>query len=169
MRVRHVTLSRDFVLFMISFGVLITILLYNPYELRNVLMEIKFLGEQNGNLAEQGVNNTERIINDSAQRFHISSERTVSILNELRAYINASNIEERASGVEIIEILFLYMEDLERDINKLMVHHNVSNNHFVTINGTHAITESGITKLPYAINITSNLPDLKIVNYSLPS
>lgn len=160
-------LSRDFVLFMLAFGILITILLYSPNEIRNVLNEIKNLGAQNGELAEQGVNNTEKIINTSAQRFNASTERTVTILNELRQYINSSEAQQQSEGLDIIKVLFLYLEDMERDNNKIMTALNLTNEHYVSINGTHAITENGAILLPYEINITSSLPDLNI-NQSPP-
>lgn len=91
----------------------------------------------------QVVQNTDKIIEN--QNFN---------WNKMNQFIDNLEKSRTVTGMDIIKLILLYDQDNERDIGKIMNHFNISNTHFVDVNGTHAITEKGSFKLPYAINMS---------------
>ena len=151
---RSFTITKEFVFFIISFAILISILIYSPNQLHILGQKLLVIGEQLLKLGEQNNVNTEKIINNSDVRFNISGERFDQQFTLLSDFINASDSERQTSGLDIIKVLLLYMQDSERDVNKIMDKLNITNEHFTKVNGTHVITENGTFKLPYPINLT---------------
>lgn len=128
-RIWRLELSREFIFLMVVIVFATATALYNPIEIHKI-------AEQNNQINLQNLNNTNRIID----------------------YLDISNRNDTASGMDLIKVILLYLQDNERDVGKLMTAHNISNTHFVQINGTHAITEAGVVKLPYIIDLNiSNL------------
>ena len=121
--------SREFIIFMCIIVFAIGTSVYNPIEIRKI-------AEQNSQINVQNLNNTDRIIK----------------------YLDISNKNDTAKGIDIIKVLFLYMQDAQRDEAKIMEALNISNTHFVSVNTTHVITENGSSKLPYPIDLTGFVP-----------
>lgn len=130
-RIWRLEASKEFIIFMSVIVFAITTSVYNPIEIRKVADQLVDLGEQNNQTNIQSLNNTERIID----------------------YFDLANKNDTATGLDIIKVLFLYMQDEQRDSAKIMDALNISNTHFVHVNGTHVITEEGIVELPYTIDL----------------
>src|SRR5688572_13412436 len=87
-RVWRLEASREFVFFMAVIVFAIATSIYNPIEIRKVGDQLVDLGEQNNSTNIQNLNNTERIID----------------------YLDLSNRNDTAKGIDIIKVLFLYMQ-----------------------------------------------------------
>ena len=129
-RIWRIEASKEFIIFMSVIVFAIATSIYNPIEIRKI-------GEQLVIIATQNLNNTDRIID----------------------YLDISNRNETAKGIDIIKVLFLYDQDAQRDNAKIMEALNITNTHFVHVNGTHVITENGSSKLPYPIDMTGFVPE----------
>lgn len=132
-RIWRLEASKEFIIFMSIMVFAIATSLYNPIEIRKIGENLVEIAQQNNQTNLQNLNNTQRIID----------------------YFDLTTRNETASGLDIIKVLFLYMQDEQRDTAKIMDYLNISNTHFVHVNGTHVITEQEITKLPYTIDMSA--------------
>lgn len=135
-RVWRLEASREFIILsmLLVFG--IGIGFYNPYQLNNNQDTIIKNQETNGKL----------------------------IREFLTTFINASEQERQSAGIQLLKVLFLYQENVGGDVDDIKKNMSLPNEDFVTVNGTHAITEKGSVELPYAINITTDTQELLIGN-----
>lgn len=130
-RIWRLEASKEFILFMGVIIFAIATSLYNPIELQKVGRQLVEIAQQNNETNLQNLNNTNQIIN----------------------YLDISNQNDTAKGMDIIKVLFLYEQDAQRDHAKIMEELNISNTHFVKVNNTHVITENGTAVLPYPIDM----------------
>ena len=139
-RIWRLEASKEFIVFMSIIVFAIATSIYNPIEIRKVGDYLVDIAQQNNQTNRQSLNNTDRIIQ----------------------YLDISNRNDTAKGIDIIKVLFLYEQDAQRDNAKIMEALNISNTHFVHVNSTHVITEKGISKLPYEIDLSDVVPTDKI-------
>lgn len=135
-RVWRLEASKEFVLIAMFLIIGIGLSSYNPWKVTQLGEYLVEIAEQNKQTNIQNLNNTDRIIE----------------------YLDIANRNDTAKGIDIIKVLFLFMQDAQRDDAKIMQDLNISNTHFVHVNNTHVITENGSAKLPYPIDMTGFLP-----------
>jgi hypothetical protein len=129
-RIWRIEASREFILLMFVIVALLTVSLYNPYQLLQV--------------AKDDVKNTERVIHNQENNWL-----------QTKQFMQEQENSRITGGNDMLKMVFLFLLDGERDIGKLMAVHNISNDHFVDLNSTHYITEKGAFVLPQTVNFTN--------------
>lgn len=139
-KVWRIEASKEFILLSMILIALLSVSLYNPYQLLQI--------------ANQNLDNTERIINTSDIRF-----------TNISAYINLQEAERKAMGIDVINILFLYNIAQDHKIDLLLNNSNIPYEQYdlVKHNSTHIYVEDGITTImnntgfiiPYPMNLTN--------------
>ena len=125
-RIWRIEASREFILLSMMLVLATSVALYNPYQLLKV--------------AEEGVDNTERII------------QTGNLRNaNLSMFINAMEAERKALGIDVINVLFLYEIEQTHKLDLLLNESEIPHKQYdlVQHNTTHIyanVTDEAITE-----------------------
>ena len=114
------------------------------------VMFFALVNNQDAKILQEAKDNTDKIIHESIERFNILENNTAQ-----------RNNEDKQMGVDVINLLFLYLKDIDLNQEKLMKHHNITNKNTILYNQTHIWTElnNGTHiahfEMPYPLNLTN--------------